>query len=47
MKETQTYPTVSVIIRGYNREWYIGWAVRTFALGMKENFFLRRSDIDG
>jgi len=27
MKETQTYPTVSVIIRGYNRERYIGPAI--------------------
>ena len=47
MKETQTHPTVSVIIREYNRERYIGRAVKTFALGMKEHFFLRRSDIDG
>jgi len=29
MKETQTYPTVSVIIRGYNRERYIGPAIES------------------
>ena len=29
MKETQTYPTVSVIIRGYNRERYIGRAIES------------------
>jgi len=47
MKETRTYPTVSVIIRGCYRERNIGRAVIGTKPLIQEHFSPRRGEFDG